>query len=81
MNIWELHHALVHFAIALLFSGVALDRVGWWRGNETQMRLATWELDRHGLVHHARCKLWAVNVVINILCQRQVKSFNRRFSL
>ena len=44
MNIWELHPPLVHFPIALLLSGVALDLVGWWRAKETLMRAATWML-------------------------------------
>ena len=44
MNIWELHPALVHFPIALLLSGVALDLFGWWRSEESLVRAATWLL-------------------------------------
>lgn len=44
MNIWEIHPALVHFPIALLLSGVALDLVAWWRGKQLLVDAATWLL-------------------------------------
>jgi uncharacterized membrane protein len=38
---WEAHPATVHFPIAFLIGGVALDLYAWWRGRADLARVAT----------------------------------------
>lgn len=38
---WEVHPMLVHFPLAFLLGGVALDLYGWWRGSPGATRVAT----------------------------------------
>lgn len=44
MNIWEIHPALVHFPIAFLLGGVALDLYGYGRRSEPAVAGATYLL-------------------------------------
>lgn len=37
---WEIHPATVHFPIALLLAGVALELYAWWRGRQDLARIA-----------------------------------------
>lgn len=38
--VWEIHPATVHFPIALLLAGVALELYAWWRGRQDLARIA-----------------------------------------
>lgn len=40
MKPWEIHPILVHFPIAFLLGGVAVDLFAWWRRNDRLVRLA-----------------------------------------